>query len=379
MKNIFITVMFVVYILIFSVGSLVLADREFSEMENRNLAQFPKVSVENILNGEFSEDFEKYMSDQVIFKDWLVKLKVEENLALGIRKINGVYFGDDEMLIQEYSGPGEQLDKNIEFINEFVRSNDELKFTFMLIPNACYIYGDKLPEFADENKQDEVMEDIKQKLCDNINVVDVSNNLVKAQAESENLLYYRTDHHWTSDGAYIGYTELCKQFGLEATPLTELKYEVICDDFYGSMYSNAPTYNQSPDEITLYSNPKNKCTVEYLDTGVTTESLYNYDNLKKKDKYTFFMDGNHSLIRITSNKIRMNPEQEVKKLIIIKDSYANCMIPMLTDQFEEIYVVDLRYYHESVSELATKTGIDNIVFINNLEFLSTDNNFLWLW
>ena len=96
------------------------------------------------------------------------------------------------------------------------------------------------------------------------------------------------------------------------------------------------------------------------------------DNLEIKDKYTTYLDGNHPFIKITSNS------SNKEKLLVIKDSYAHSLLPLLADNYSEIYVVDLRYYHQSVSELAKSLNISKVLFINNLEFLSTDDNFLWL-
>ena len=83
MKNKIITIMFLSYIAFFSIGFIVVKDRDFSQMENRNLKQFPEVSFESVMSGEFSDEFEDYMSDQIIYKDFLVRLKVTENRLLG--------------------------------------------------------------------------------------------------------------------------------------------------------------------------------------------------------------------------------------------------------------------------------------------------------
>ena len=147
------------------------------------------------------------------------------------------------------------------------------------------------------------------------------------------------------------------------------------DEFYGTLYSNAPTFSAKPDEVLFYHNPDGEYTVEYLDEGWTSDSLYNYENLEIKDKYTTYLDGNHSIIKITSNAV----SGDNGKLLVVKDSYAHSFLPLLADNYSEIIVVDLRYYHESVSELAKENGIENVLFINNIEFLSTDNNFLWLY
>lgn len=371
MRNKMLTAMFILYILIFSIGSIIAKDRVFSDMENRNLAQFPELNTSNVMNGSFTEDFESYMSDQIVFKDSLVRIKVAENLILNQTLINGVYFSEDDMLIQEYLKPYNQLDKNLQYVNEFVSTNPDLKYTWMIIPNAGYIYEDKLPEYAEIYDQQEVMGYIIGNADESVRMVDCSNSLIEARNQ---YLYYKTDHHWTMDGAYVGYLTLCKELDLKVTPLKDYDISVASDDFLGTLYSNAPSFGQAEDEILIYNNPKGKYTVEYIDDDAISDSFYNYDNLELKDKYTVYMDGNHSLVKIKSNCVN----GDSGKLLVIKDSYAHCLIPLLADNFSEIYVVDLRYFHQSVSELAEENGIEQIVFINNIDFLSTDDNFLWL-
>lgn len=369
MRNKMISLLFVVYILVFAIGTILVRDRDFSEMENRNLAQMPVISAKSVLDGSFSSDFEKYMSDQIMGKDMLVRLKVLENRALGQKCINGVYFAADDMLIADYINPYNQLSKNLNYINEFVENNPELDCTWLLAPNACYIYDDKLPAFASCYDQGEVMAYIEANAVENMRVVDCSRELM---ADRDSYIYYRTDHHWTMHGAYIGYSVLCDALGIDAVPEDRYDIRTGSSTFLGTQYSNAPMFAQKPDDILLYYNPQGNYEVEYVDDGVTMNSLYNTDNLKIKDKYTTYLDGNHSYVKIKSNS--SNDE----KLLVVKDSYAHSLLPLLADNYSEIHVVDLRYYHQSVSALAEAEGITQVVFINNLDFISTDDNYLWL-
>lgn len=369
LRNKMLSAMFAAYILIFALGSLIARDREFSDMENRNLEQFPALSVKTVLNGSFTERFEKYMSDQIIGKDVLVRLKVSENRLLNQSLINGVYFCEDDMLISDYVNPYQQLSKNLGYVNEFAESHPEFEYTWLLVPNACCIYEDKLPPYAKCYNQREVMAYIVGNADEHILVADCTQRLEEARDE---YIFYRTDHHWTMDGAYIGYQVLCEALGVKAVDREEYEISVGSDAFLGTQYSKAPVFGQRADTLFLYHNPEGKYTVEYVEDGVTTDSLYNYEKLGVKDKYAVYLDGNHPLIKITGNS------ENQERLLVIKDSYAHSLLPLLADSFSEIYVADLRYYHRSISALAEEAGINRIVFINNLEFLSTDDNFLWL-
>lgn len=372
MKNKVITILFVGYIFFFCIGSIIMKDRDFSEMENRSLQQFPELSGKTLVNGTFTEEFEEYMCDQIILKDTLVRIKVHTNRFLGQSLVNNVYFSEDDMLIGKYNNPYEQLDVNLGYVNEFAELNPDLNVIWLVAPNASYIYEDKLPDYATSYDQGEVLAYLADNTVQDIKLIDCSKSLMDAKDE---YIYYNTDHHWTMNGAYIGYETYCNEVGI--TPMSVEDYEVVSGskEFYGTLYSNAPTFGQKMDEVLIYNNPVGEYTVEYMDDKVTTDSLYNMDNLKIKDKYTTYLDGNHSILKITSNATA----GDNGKLIVVKDSYGHCLIPLLADHYSEIYVVDLRYYHDSVSQLASENDITEILLINNLDFISTDNNFLWLY
>ncbi|MBE5944081.1 MAG: hypothetical protein E7258_04075 [Lachnospiraceae bacterium] len=372
MKNKIITVVFVAYIFFFGIGSILMKDREFSDMENRTLQTFPKLTLNTIMSGEFTENFETYMSDQIILKDELVQLKVLENRVLGQKLINDVYFSAEGMLIRNYVNPYEQLNTNLGYVNEFAAANPDLNITWLVAPNACYVYEDRLPDYAPCYDQGEVLRYMMEQVDTSISLVDCSKSLM---ASKDEYIYYNTDHHWTMNGAYLGYVEYCQTVGI--TPTQKETYDIVSGskEFYGTLYSNAPYFGQKMDEVIIFNNPKGEYKVEYLDDDITTDSLYNMDNLSIKDKYTTYLDGNHSILKITSNA----PEGDNGKLLVVKDSYGHCLIPLLADHYSEIIVVDLRYYHIGVGKLAYDEGIENVLMINNLDFISTDNNFLWLY
>ncbi|MBQ9278763.1 MAG: hypothetical protein IJ224_09055 [Lachnospiraceae bacterium] len=399
MRNRITVTIFILYILVFAVGSIIAKDRIFSDMENRNLAQFPEVSAKSVFSGDFSDGFEEYMSDQIIFKDFLVKLKVTENKALNQTYVNSIYFADGRY-IRDYKENTALIDKNVGFVNEFAEANPDFNITWLMVPNACYVYEDSMPSYADVDSQAATIGHIKDYVSDKIDFVDVSDELVSAK---DDYIYYKTDHHWTMNGAYIGYKKLCEALGREPVEKDTYKIEVVRDDFLGTLYSDAPVFNADTDEIILYVNENNSYTVDYIDKGFKQDSLYNYEKLDIKDKYQVYLDGNHAIIRIRNNSYldankdnnkdddsESNSIAEIdyevsdnitsaNRVIIVKDSYAHSLLPLLADNYEEIIVVDLRYYHEkTVSELAHEEGISDIIFINNVDFINSDDNFLWL-
>lgn len=368
MRNKVTAIAFIIFILFFGIGFWVLPDREFSDMENRNLATFPEFTVKSFLDGGFTSDFEDYMSDQMIFKDALVQLKVDGVKSIGQKLVNGVFFGEDGYLIQQYTQPTGQLYKNIAAVKSFAE-NTKLPVTFLMVPNASEIYPEKLPALTSCYSQKEVIADMKRSLGDVLTFADATDTLLKHKEEG---LYFRTDHHWNMLGAYYGYQVICEAMDIEAKPLSDYQAVTGSEAFYGSLYSKAPSAAIEPDILTIYENPKGSYTVNYVQEGKSENDLYARDNLQIKDKYTVFLGGNHPFITIESNA------ESEEKVLVIKDSYAHDLLPFLADTYAHLYVLDLRYFHNSVEQFIEENEIDRVVFIHNVDFISTDVNFIWL-
>lgn len=369
MRNKLEIVLFLILIFGIGIGYLVLPQREFSEMENRYLSECPEFTWKELLNGTYTEKFEDYTADQIVGKDLLVKLNVAVNRAMGVTEIQQVYIGKDGYLIQDYQEPGELLQENLDYIRLFAMEHPEITMTMLLVPNASEIYPEELPAFAETYSQQAVIEEAVKALEPQIEVVDATDSLLTHKEEE---LYFKTDHHWNALGTYYAYVELCKALEVEPTPYSQYQAEVVEQPFYGSLYSKAPMFGQVPDEMILLKNPEGQYQVNYVNENRETDSMLDYSYAEKKDKYAIYFGGNYPLTVIRSQG------EEQEKVLIIKDSYANSLVPMLADQYGEIHMMDLRYYHDDVDAYIEEQGITRVIFIHNVDFISTDNNFLWL-
>ena len=369
-RNIIITITFCLYILIFSFGVFLKKDRKFSDLENRNLTQKPSLSLKKVTSGEYTKEVEDYLSDQIIFKDSLVKLSTSVKYSLGYRLINGVYFENGGRYITDFRYDEAKLSKNVGYINDFVKKNMDKSFYFLMIPNASFYYQmdvDKLPS----DPESLAIDYIKDNLNKNVKLIDMSVTLGEHKDE---YIFNKTDHHWTQDGAYLGYEELVKALGEE--PVSRESYEKteMKDSFLGSSYSKAPIYTAPKDDFILYDNKENTYDVDITEEGISFSDVYNYKNLYKKDMYSTYLHGNHSMEHITSHAL--NDE----KILIVKDSYAHALVPFLADNYSDIYMADLRYFHtESLSTFMEKNDITKVIFIYNIDFIDTDDNFVWLY
>ena len=156
-------------------------------------------------------------------------------------------------------------------------------------------------------------------------------------------------------------------------PGTDAPYEYRGGyEFYGTLYSKVPAANIKPDDFGYYFNPEGEYSIEYVLDGKTADSFVDEEQLTKKDKYGALLGGNYALMHITSNA-------PGGKLVVVKDSYANALLPMLADKFSELWVVDLRYYHTgTVSQLIEENGAEGVLFVHNFDFINEDRNFVWL-
>lgn len=372
LNNVLTALIFVGFIFGFLIASFVIGDREFSDMENRNLASFPKVSGEAILSGQFTEGFETYVQDQFPARDSLMSLQTDLQKAAG-KKDNGmVYFGKDGYLFSIETINEEQLAKNVDYINTIAEKlGPGVLCQLMVVPTATEILKDKLPSYAvtpDENKALDYVRD-HTKLA----YTDLRKTLEQFASQD---IFYRTDHHWTTLGAMYAYDA----WKWESKRTRDYAVTLVSDQFYGTNYSKASLSSIQPDCIYRYDVP--------VDTDVHTMEIYEADGhkskqfdsvydesyLQVKDKYSYFLSGNNPVTKIRGSS---SPEAAGKKIMVIKDSFAHCFIPFMVTDYEEIIAVDLRYYRADLSALAQENGITEVLFLYNVLNLAQDKNLIF--
>jgi len=356
MKKI-ISVITTLIIIVFLILLIVLPKRNFSSNENRYLEKFPKISIESLLKGTYMSNIESYVEDHFPFREFFLNLKTNVFKLSGMTKQSDVYFGSDGYLLQEYNKPINS-DKIIRIINRFTDKLDNVNIDFLLVPTSIYVNSDKLPKNSIVFDQGKVINYYKENL--NTNFIDVKDALLDSDND---YLYYKTDHHWTTYGAYEAYVEYAYNKGL--TPYT-FEYELVSKDFYGTLYSKVIDNSLGTDSIYKVIDD-NVYEVYYEDLDSTKDSMYEEKYLNEKDKYSYFLDNNHALITITNKSINNKEE-----LLVIKDSYANSFIPLISKHYKKIHVIDPRYYRLSISDYISENNITNILFLYNVLTLDND-------
>lgn len=344
-----------------------LKDREFSENENRYLAQKPYISLEHIKTGEFMEDMETYVSDQLPLRDSLTAARTELLKAAGSREINGVYLGKDGYLIEkwlEQDFDAEQLQDHIDALNGFLEHHQDKKVSVMIVPTAAETMKQLLPDHAPSFPQEKAMEQIEKGLAFGT-LIDLRQTL---SAHREEGVFYRTDHHWTSRGAFQGYLKWCEENEIYS-PASQFHPVTVSDSFQGSLDSRVLELNGSRDSIELFMREQEPSyTVSYNFGKEISDSVYAPENLAKKDQYQIFLNGNHPEVTIeTSNK-------NGRHLLIIKDSFANALVPFLIGDCETIHLIDLRYYRGSLEDYISQQEINEFLILYNLKNFCEEKN-----
>lgn len=358
------------------ISSAQLPENAFSENENRYLEKMPEFNFDTVTDKSFMTKFENFFSDRIILREQWIGLMNEFDRILGKKEIKGIFTEDGRMMqswrTSDYSV--DSVNKNLAAMEKFAEKNPKMKMYFMLAPNAQEIYSDTLPANCGAADQKLFIKNCYESLP-SITGIDVYSGLLAAKNE---YIYYRTDHHWTSHGAYIGYKSAAA--AMKFTPYSEDKFSVehASNEFRGTLYSKTLDNSITPDTIDIYALANNEPQVKVsvyksgAEPDSTYDSLYFREFLNVKDKYSTFLGQNVPRIDIESE---IPQENDKGSLLVIKDSYAHSLIPFLTKNYSHITVLDLRYINSDLSNIGVNLKYyENVLFMYNVITFSQDTN-----
>ena len=338
----------------------------FSEKENRYLKPFPAFSLSSLFSGEYASGIEEYCSDHFAGRDMWISLKARFELAQGKSENNGVFLCAGERLIEPFTvfDPAE-AERKIQCVNSFARKAG-VPVVLGLIPSSAELYSDLLPEGVGSCSQREMIDFVyaRSETAD-------ADILAALEPFSGEYIFYRTDHHWTSLGAYRARSAIAEALSIGESG--EYDRKAVSADFLGSAYSSSGFFWVKPDTIETFVDETPDVLVERYETAEPeTGELYEEDMLDTKDKYRFFLGGNCPRIVIRTGR------EGLPSLLIVRDSYADSLVPFLLDSFSEIHLLDLRYYRESVSDYVSAGEIDKVLILISTENFMTDASLLLL-
>lgn len=366
-NKILITV-FMLFIVLFCILSFIIKDKEFSENENKVMATFPSFNTESLLDGKYTSSVEEYFSDHIIFRDTFISLKTLTEVVMGKNDNSRVYFTEDSMLIEMHNTISlDVINENLYIINKFNNTLNEkykVNMDLMIVNTKTSIYEDKLPEYSNVNDEDKIIEYIYNNT--NTNNIAISETL---RSNSDEYIFFDLDHHWTQYGAYLAYLEYAKEKQYEEVEYTKLN---LSNEFYGSLYSKAINPYLNPDSIDIYElNSDIKYSIKY-DGAEYSSNVYEYSNIDIKDKYTVYLDGNHSIVEINTNN------KNGKTMVVFKDSFAHPFIPFLVKDYEKVIVLDLRYIYTDLTTYFEENNVTDVLMLYNIYNFTNENEFVKL-
>ena len=343
-------------------GYIVLPQNDFSDMENRYLQKRPAVTLSTLADGSFMDSFETYTNEQIPLRNLFVKCKAVCMWASLASENDGIAKGRDGYLFDKVLGTDDRFSKNVKSISSFAASADRDVY-IAVAPTSVWINAGRLPKGMPVLDEASCTGVLTAELSDekNAHMIDLYDELCGHPDEQ---LYYRTDHHWTTDGAGYAYKKIASSMGFIPQDIT--RYEKhVADDFYGTHYAKYKGLFVEPDSIEYYDVPIDRLELEKR----TVDGLMDESKLNGYDKYAAFMYGNDGRYVVKADK------GLGKDLIIFKDSYANCLIPYLVMNYDSITAIDLRYFAGSVKEELSANKDADVLLLYNLTFLNDDNHF----
>ncbi len=343
--------------------------RTYSPVEKRELQTRPEISITKVLDGRFQKKYESYLRDQFPGRDHWVSFQTDMELFMGKNEIHNVYIGKNHYLLEHYTEKEfdpQQISKNLQALEKFVgKAKQNADVHVMMVPTKSWILREKLPAFAPHYKEQRFYDALQQKLEKEDVLISVEPIL---DAHKEEEIYYRTDHHWTTLGAWYAYEQYTKAVGGDLQRAQgKKKFRCISKDFYGTTYAKI-NYARQADKIEIYE-PADKLRVVYNMGEKKTKTLYDVSFLKTADQYSVFTGGNQAVLEITGGI------KNGKTLLLIKDSFANSILPFLAEDYEKLVVVDLRQLNVSGDRLLEMFSPTDILILYNSAQFAQDKEF----
>jgi len=372
--DIAVIVVFLAVIYVFAILIYILPDSEYSEQENRYLKLFPEFDSESIIDGSFTESIADYYADQFPLRDFFVGIKGVVETAFLKGENNGAAIGDNGYIVERKDYPNyEVFDKNLNSISDFAEAMKKTGIPYYVAfagrsqdVNSIY-----LSPFFPTERSDKIWNYAENMFSSNyyLKYIDLCEPLKAAvntsySEKNDSQYYYRTDHHWTAEGAYLAYKNIMEVMGYEWLDESFFTPELVSESFYGTTWSSAGLKWIEPDSIYYYryDGDDTDYTTTIADSGVSFCGFYDYSYLEKKDKYSSFIGGNHARVDVVKT---LNAESERKKLLIFKDSFAHSIVPFLAYHFD-LVLIDLRYYKEKPINAVIDSGADMVLVLNSI-------------
>ncbi len=349
-------------VLMLTAAFIIIPDKSVSQKENRTLAQVPDFSVSTLISGDYTADLAEYISDQFAFRDTFVAIKAYSERLLLKGENNGVIYAGDTLIARD--DIKENLtNKNLDTVKAFEDATG-VSLCLAVLPRTVDVFAEKLPSTYPSDKNVKLWQEFYTQ-AKNLSLT--VPRLYDALCNENN--YYRTDHHYTTMGAYSTYKMLGENLGYTPKPIEFFSQETVSTDFCGTAMRTSGFYLTKADEIILFRyDGDNDYTVTADGKAIT---LYDMSRLDTTDQYAVFLGGNHARVDINTQG------EDRQKLLIIRDSFADSLAPFLAIHYD-LVMLDLRYFTNSVADIVSTEKIDRVLILESINEFATAKNISYL-
>ena len=362
--------LFCITLALFPLLYLLLPEKDFSENEKRFLSHAPELTTASLMSGAFSEQAENWAADHMPARDFFVGLDAYYTLYSGRQATKEIYRGKSGRL---YEAPvpfhEKAIRRNMAAVNDFAETTGR-QIDLMLVPSAGYILQEDIPYPKDPYQDDRIAETAENACGSALRFLSLFDLFEDSPAAES--LYFRTDHHWTSRGAWTAAQYYLREKGRTLPEAQDWTIKEI-PGFCGTTWSRSALWGTPPETLELWSSGTEFSVFNRDHPDTEHEGLFYPEHLEESDKYPVFLDGNHSLVRI-----RNASPSASGRLLVIRDSFANCLGCFLAEAYEETVLIDLRYYRLPVSELLKEESFDDILILYSINNFAEDANIVRL-
>lgn len=349
----------------FSLSYIFTSENTFSEDENRVLQSLPRFTFEKLLNGTYTRQLHDYFSDQINLRSLMIEIKAGTELLMGKNENNGILLGQSGYLIETYPYTDENyafLKKNLYKIEKMMNNCEQIGVTVnsVIIPRKVDILQDYFSPYYSNERNKAAWNLVGDKHLDLID------SFAKNQ-KNDVQIFYKTDHHWTYDGAFIAYLELANILGYSPLTKDHFNLQTLSSEFVGTTYSKSGFFFADAEEIKAPTIENGKYKMTIVDMNVEFDTLYDTSYLNKKDKYSTFLSGNNAHVKIYDTE-----DNTKETLLIIKDSFSHSLAPYLIEHYN-LELIDPRYFNGSIESYISENNIKNVLFLFGLDTLSSAN------
>ncbi len=355
-KHIVITLVMATFFLVLSVFAWVKPADEFSASERRKLSQFPELSFNAIISGDFMENFENYTLDQFPLRDKFRTLKALVSLNVFNQSANNdIYIVDGYASKIEYPLNAESVERagaRFQYVYEKYLKDTDTKNYFSIIPDKNYFLGTKNGYLSVDYEK---MISLLKENTEFLKYIDITKELELSD-------FYKTDTHWREENI----VDVAEKIGNEMGTDVKAEYDVkiLENDFYGVYYGQSALPLEAEKIKYLENETLKKCKVfDYQNNKEI--SVYDMEKAKGKDPYEMFLGGPLSLVTIENGNAKTD-----KELIIFRDSFGSSIAPLLVEGYKKITLVDIRYIHPNLLENYIEFDSQDVLFLYSTSVLN---------